>query len=334
MLRMIIYLFYSYFLITGGFRNYTEELEMRNFIENLNIADLLVQLVSLAELLGIICAFFILIFPHRKYLHLAFFGIFFPLSLSFQHFLFLEKYLIVIDFIPLIFFFLIHFNTNGKKNKQFKTIIIRLISIGFITSLISKTSSYWLNPDFFAVKTIAYNFNYFFEGTVFSVYLTQISSSVFHKICDYSVLLLQSAALIVFFKPVFFRSYSVFLVLFHTLILLTFNFYFFFPFILLYTLCIKDDPAIHNLRSTGIIAPVIVLSLFILLSINGFDKFFIINTLHIPVDMIGKIYFIISLLVYFYSRNNYLYRLMNNYLFPSVRKLNIAQLMMNKNKHR
>lgn len=322
MLRAAIYIFYSYWLITGGYRNFSEELYMRNYIESLGISDPVMLLVDFTEKIGIVLLLFILCFPLKKYLHLAFFCLFFPLSTVFQNLLFLEKYLIVIDCIPLVFFFFLHYSSKEEQTRRLKQFIVKLICVGYMSSLISKTSVYWLDPGFLATQTIVHNFEFFFDKTYFSSLFLHISNPFMYKLCDYSILMLQGFSFIVFFYPALFKAYSRFLVVFHTLVFLIFNFYFFFPYILLYTLLISNNQ--YKLPATPLFRRVLfalAIFLFGLFIFSGFDIFFIIKFFGLSSDFIGKTYFIITVLIYIFLKNNYLYTLISRRLLPFIKKI-------------
>lgn len=300
-MKYIVYTFYSYFIFAGGFRNYSSELFLQQECNNLSLSSAEFMLMSVGENAVFILSLTLLIFPLLKYLHLAVFAILFSLNFYFQNLINYEKYIVFIDFVPLIFFFYIHYKNDFHKLNHFKTIVIRIIAIGFVTAVAGKVNNGWMNPEVPVIQSFVFFVsNILTEPNMFHVLFLKIDNHVLYKFLDYSILLYQLLAIVVFIKPDFFKPYATASLFFHVGIMLLLNISFFFPYILVYGLMLmKNNEKTEISKNEQIVAFVLVLTILTIYILNQFDVLFLPRLLnyHLYIHL-SDIYTILSIVVF------------------------------------
>jgi len=300
-MKALIYFFYGYFLLAGGYRNFSEEIGMRSFIENLGVSNETIYVIRLIEILAVFVAFLVLAFPSKKGLHLLYFCLIFPVDFYLQNFVYPKmKYIIVIDFLPLLFFFYLHFKNTPNKLIAFNDWVIKLTCVGFMSSVASKELYFWLNPHHLAIYNLLDGFEFGNLLNISKIFLS-IQNFYFYKACDYFIIAIQAFSAIVFFKTSFFRKYSLLLVLFHLLVLLFLGLFFFFPFLILYALILlTENGHFETVTMSNRYVKIVLFVFFVLFAVSGFDKFYLIKHLFITQFQLGLLAFFITLLLYCY----------------------------------
>jgi len=285
-LKYLIYIFYGSIVLTGGIRNYSEELSLHEACLNLNISPIVKDFLIIFEYSLHFLALFILVFPFKKWFHFAFGTITFLVDLFFQNFVFIEKYIILVNFFPFILFVFLYYNSNKEKLFGTQVTIIKLVAIGYITAFLGKVAGGWLITN----EPVVYS--YILMGKIemtkgfevptiinwFNRIYIYIDSLFFHKMVDYIVLIFQFSAILLFWKPNYFKWFSVFAVIFHLCIMLLFGGYLFYTYILLYTLIIMNTERLISIRNNTIEKTGVRLVVFIYFCgfvYNDFDRFYL-----------------------------------------------------------
>jgi hypothetical protein len=234
-MKLIIRLYYLFYLIVGGYRQYAYEYEFINSVQNgldLNI-HFQFSLVW-AEMVLFALAFALLIFPAYRLAHLLFGLILFFLDLYFQNFIKFESSIILTHLFPLFVFLILRFS---EKTNEIKLTAIYIVSIGYCTSFLQKILSGWLLTDDLVIYGYIQEFSkgYGIKG-LFTDSILQISSRWFWKLTDYIILLFQLSFSLNFITTKFVHHILLTAALFHLLILLFLDIGVFFPYVLFYGL--------------------------------------------------------------------------------------------------
>jgi hypothetical protein len=234
-MKLIIRIYYLFFILVGGYRHYSYEYEFITSIQNGdNINHVLLFGLERIEIILFSFAIGIFILPTYKTAHLIFWFILFSLDLYFQNIIKFESSIILTHFFPLFVFLILKYPT---KTNEIKLSAVYVISIGYCTSFLQKVLSGWLLNDDLVIFGYIQEFSkgYGIKG-LFSDLILQISNRWFWKITDYIILLFQLSFLLNFITNKFVNHILFIASIFHILILLFLDIGVFFPYMLIYCL--------------------------------------------------------------------------------------------------
>lgn len=233
-MKIIIYLYYLFYIICGGYWHY-----FSLFFFQSNISNNVSLIIQVTETLIMLLAFVILIRPLSNTLHLCFFITNLLLDVYFFNCIKFESSLILTHFMPLFFFLL----TDKKLRAYSDSLIYSMmlfVSVGFISSGVSKINSGWINSSNLVIYNYIKQFNYGYGfDTLMGKYLLKHIQPTLWKISDYLILLFEFSFCLVFIRKNYFVTISKFAVAFHILVFFTMWLGAFYPFILCYTLIIN-----------------------------------------------------------------------------------------------
>lgn len=279
-MRTIIYFYYIAFLLTGGFRNYFEELALHDICLGLNTSSFVKMSIQGMEFVCLLLALIILILPMKRYLHLLFFGVYFVLDIYVQNFVYLERYLALVNFFPFIVFLFLTYKDEKEKYDRTREILIKIVAIGYFTAFIGKISIDYLNPK----HLLVYNYLAVIDqSNSLSLALTKWFLSIqhfgFYKSVDYFIMLLLGSSLFMFFKPKVFKWYSIVLIIYIIILALFLNLSYFYPFILIYALILNSRNVnyIFSERIEDYLGYVFAGIFLVFFVLNGFDRFFVLR---------------------------------------------------------
>lgn len=270
-MRIIIYLYYLCYIICGGYWHYQFSLV---FYKN-NIGSDILLATQVTEAILMLLAFAILFKPLHPILHLYFFVAHLLLDIYFLNYVKFESSNILTQFIPLFFFLL-----SNKKFVDYTSNItyglMLFISIGFISSGISKINSGWINPNDLVIHSYVLQFN---NGFGFDTLLGKPLLSHIHlllwKILDYATLILELSFGLVFIKKNSFVIISFLAVVFHIMIFFTLRLGAFYPFILCYALVVKQLNSKSKEVGNSVLYPILASVLLLLFLINKLNPNFV-----------------------------------------------------------
>lgn len=279
-MRTIVYFYYIAFLLTGGFRNYLDELSLHDICLDLNTSSLIKSVIYGIEFICLLLALVILVFPMKRYLHFAFFALYFLLDIYVQNFVYLERYLALVNFFPFIVFLFLSYKEDKEKYDRTREILIKIVAIGYFTAFIGKISLGYLDPN----RLLVYNYIAVIDqSTSLSLFLSKwflsIQNYAFYSIVDYLVMLFLGSSILIFFKPKLFKWYSILLIGYIILLTLFLNLSYFYPFILLYALILNSRNVnyIFSEKLEDYFGYVFAGGFLILFVMNGFDRFFVLR---------------------------------------------------------
>src|SRR5690606_21895352 len=144
-----------------------------------------------------------LIFNRIKWLDLVIFIILFILDAYFQNFIKFESSIILVHFVPLLFFL----SSKIKDNKKTAYIILLFLSVGFSSSALSKILSGWLNWNDIVIYSYVVEFNkgYNLPSILGNILIDLHLPFYFWKMCDYITVFFQFSFLLLFFNVRFYR---------------------------------------------------------------------------------------------------------------------------------
>jgi len=280
-MRSIIYFYYIAFLLTGGFRNYFEELALHDICLELNTSSLVKMSIFGIEFVCLLLALIILVLPMKRYLHLIFFGFYFILDIYVQNFVYLERYLALVNFFPFIVFLFLTYKDEKENYDRTREILIKIVAMGYFTAFIGKIAFDYLNPK----HLLVYNYLAVIDqSTSLSLSLTKWFLSIqnfgFYKSVDYFIMLLLGSSLFIFFKPKLFKWYSIILIIYIIFLALFLNLSYFYPFILIYALILNSRNVnyIFSERLEDYLGYIFAGLFFVFFVINGFDRFFVLRS--------------------------------------------------------
>lgn len=260
-MRILIFIYYLSFLISGGFRNYYDELCLQEACQNLHIHPFLKSYIFVTEYVLQSLSLLILLFPLKKLLHLSFFLLLFLNDLYFQNFILFEYYIILIHLFPLIVYLYLHYQNHTSTQESVKKGIILTIAVGFITALIGKIQSGWLDPrqpvlySYFLLTDKSYNIHPILADAFYS-----IKHFYIYKALDYVIVVFQFFFFYLLFNVKFFRWFAPIAVIFHLLIMLILDISLFYVYILVYTIPFlgsnkieKKSPLTYKIISISIV---------------------------------------------------------------------------------
>lgn len=275
MIRLIIYLFYGSLLISGGLRNYSDEYVLHSNCTDFIYSETVYNFLLVFESLSFISIFIILWAPSIKWFHLISFCLFFCIDFYFQNFVYFEKYILLINFFPLVIFLLIHYQNSVKITLKVKETVIKIISIGYFTAFCGKVREGWLVFDEPMIYGVVSELNKMGVNFYLSDFFLSFKLGIY-KLLDYIVLTFQFSGLFLFFNPNFFKWFSILAALFHILVLLFMSFSFFYPYLLFYALLFSDPIFINSqTKIEKLSIRLLLLIYFIGYLSNDFTIFFI-----------------------------------------------------------
>ena len=297
-MRTIIYFYYVAFLLTGGFRNYFDELSLHDMCLGLNTSSFIKSTIVGIEFLCLILALVILILPMKRYLHLLFFMLYFMLDIYVQNFVYLERYLGLVNFFPFIVYLFLTFKEDKVKYDRTREILIKIVAMGYFTAFVGKLSIGYLDPKHL------YVYNYLAvidQSTSLSLALrgwfTSIDNYTLYKMVDYFVMFLLGSSLYLFFKPKFFKWFSFLLIFYIILLTLFLNLSYFYPFILIYALILNSRNVnyIFSEKLEDYFGYVFTAGFVALYLFFGMDRFFVLR------NFSTSVYLYLGLLITFLS---------------------------------
>lgn len=270
-MRIIIYLYYLCYIICGGYWHYQFSLV---FYKN-NIGSDILLATQVTEAILMLLAFAILFKPLHPVLHLYFFVAHLLLDIYFLNHVKFESSNILTQFIPLFFFLLSNKRfANYASNITYSLMLF--ISVGFISSGISKVNSGWLNPNDLVIHSYVLQFNNGFGfDTLLGKPLLSHVNLLFWKILDYATLILELSFGLVFIKKNSFVIISFLAVAFHIMVFLTLRLGAFYPFILCYAFIIKQLNGNAKEEDNKVFYPVLASALLVLFLINKLNPNFV-----------------------------------------------------------
>ncbi|MCB9186649.1 MAG: hypothetical protein H6601_07875 [Flavobacteriales bacterium] len=191
-----------------------------------------------------------LLFPWLKLVHLAVFGLLMMGDVFIQNHVKFESAIILTHLLP-GFFFMFLSADRPETWSRIREGLIYLISIGFVTTALTKSLSGWCNPEILVIHDYAVQFNLGFGiDHYFSDAFLGIQNKWLLKMADYLTLAFQGLFIVNFVTLRFIRPLLGAAVVFHLLILGVLNIGVFSPYILAYSLIVqsKDHHNINLLR--------------------------------------------------------------------------------------
>lgn len=239
-MRIFVYLYYLFFILSGGFWHYSFCFW---YYLNSNVQSTssryLEWFFNKIEITLFLVAFVLLFKPLQPKFHLLFFILLLTLDIYFQNYIKYESSIILTNFTPLLFYFFIS-EKFTKYHNEITYGAILFIAVGFVSSFYRKVDSGWLNWNDTIIHDYIIQFN---KGFVFDTFLGKeivtVENHKFWKLLDYLVLLYEVSFLLLFHKRKYFILLSVCSIFFHLLVFFTLRLGAFFPYILLYTLLIS-----------------------------------------------------------------------------------------------
>lgn len=284
-MRLVVYIYYFIFLLTGGFRNYYEEALLQEACQGIVISHYMhVLLYSAGFVLAALCMA-VLAFPAQRKLHLLFFAVLFCIDLYFQNFVNFEDYNILVHSFPLMVFCYLYAQDKQLSTAAVDEILVLVIATGYFANFIAKLYSGWLSPDTPVVYTYVALFHYGFgvhwHGAGFFL---KHGTYFLYKLADYFVLAFQLSAVLLFYRTSFFKWFSIVAVFFHVCVMLFMEIAVFYPYILVYTLVIADKSMVHRPGKTERYIVFALLALYLTgLLLSGFDRYFVLRNLDLNV---------------------------------------------------
>lgn len=288
-MKLFVYIYYLSVILLGGFRNFHEELLLHEAGQNIQANIFINQSISTLQLINVLIAIIILFLPLNKWLHLVYGIIVFTIEFYIQNHIFLEKYIILIDFMPILFFFLIHYKNDFNRIRNIQQIVIKVIAIGYVTAFLGKVVLGWLNfqtPITYSyvltLKTMFVNTTYLNPTAYVQEAYLNLKSILLHKTIDYLVLLFQASAIFVFFKIKLFKWYSLAAVLFHIIVIILLRLDFFYLYILLYTISFINPEKLFKSNNYNNKLPLLIGALTLILFVAFYviyDNLFFLNNI-------------------------------------------------------
>ncbi len=220
-MRFFIYIYYLFYLLSGGFRHYYFDYMFFSTLKGEpTFATPLI--IPVGEITLMALAIGVLLFPLKKFLHLLFFLGLFVFDMYFQNQVNFMSCFTLPHVFPLFFFLFLHYQKNEKATDLVTFAAMLAVAVGYLASFTSKINSAWYNwSDPIIYSYILEFYNGFQVPSLTSAWLVNIKSLFFWKLLDYSVLMIQASFILVFLKKKSFYPITVFAVIFHIGILLT-----------------------------------------------------------------------------------------------------------------
>lgn len=248
-MKAVARLYYALYLLSGGYRHFSFEYLFFGRLTG-HVDDRLWLALTVSEWICFGLAVVLLVYPLHKKIHLLFFSILFVSDCFFQNFVKFESSVILTHLFPLFVFLYLHYS---QKTKEIDYSAILLVSVGYLTSFLSKTLSGWWMPG----EAVVYGYVLeFTDGYHIGGYLSdgalRIHDYRFWKAVDYVVLLFQAGFVINFFRTAYIRYQLLLAALFHLGILFLFGIGVFYPYLLFYALILARGKAVQPASAKGL----------------------------------------------------------------------------------
>ena len=308
-MKPIIYLYYLGFLLSGGFRNFYDEILLYEACTNNSVPEISKILLFFGEYVLLLNALLILLFPFKRFLHLSFFGILFFFDFYFQNWVRFESFTILVHFFPLVAFLYLNAKNEMNRVARLDLIFILAVSCCFFTTFLSKAAFGWLHADTPVIYSYVLIFNSEYDSTFhLSNLFLAIQNTTIYKSLDYIVLAFQFSALFLFYKTSYFKWFSLFAVVFHLSIMLFLEINVFYPYILVYCLTLCNKAIVPCSKKEQAIKWALALLYLAGFFATHFDQLYVLRN----VNLAFYVYFntvltLISVVIYFFVwRNRYL----------------------------
>ena len=235
-MRIVICLYYLFYILSGGFRHFGMDFLFFNSISG-NFVEEVPFVIVFFETALVAYSFCILIFPLSKMNHLVFGFVLLGLDLVFQNKVSFISSFILPHVFPFFFYFLLKFRNNKELLDKTVYISILLVATGYLTSCYSKIHTGWYNWNDLVVYGYILEFNKGFDiPTILGQTALKINSQLFWKCIDWSVIVFQFSYVIVFFKRKAFYPLTLFSIVFHVGILVALGIGVFYIYVLFYVM--------------------------------------------------------------------------------------------------